>query len=76
LAIAATATDDVGVASVQFFIDGAPLGAADNEAPFEVEWVTTTSANGAHTIAAVARDAAGRETTSSVSIVVTNEPLH
>ena len=62
--------------SVQFFIDGELLGAADSEAPYEVEWATTASTNGSHTITAVARDAAGRETTSSVSIVVTNEPLH
>ena len=76
LAIAAAAADDVGVASVQFFIDGEPLDAADTDAPYEVEWVTTASANGAHTITAVARDAAGRETTSSVSVVVTNESIH
>jgi subtilisin family serine protease len=76
LVIAATAADDVGVASVQFFIDGAPLGAADTDAPYEVEWATTASANGSHNVTAVARDAAGRETTSSVSIVVANEPQH
>ena len=76
LTVAATAADDIGVTSVQFLLDGAPLGAADSEAPYEVEWVTTASANGAHTISAVARDAAGRETTSTVPVVVTNEPQH
>ena len=72
----ATAVDDVGVTSVQFLLDGAPLGAADSEAPYEVAWATTASANGPHTMTAVARDAAGKETTSSVSVVVTNEPQH
>jgi hypothetical protein len=74
--ITATAVDDVGVTSVQFLLDGAPLGAADLEAPYELQWQSTAVENGAHTVTAVARDAAGRETTSSVSIVVTNEPSH
>jgi hypothetical protein len=74
--ITAEAVDDVGVTSVQFLLDGAPLGAADLEAPYELQWPSTAVENGAHTVTAVARDAAGRETTSSVSIVVTNEPSH
>jgi hypothetical protein len=72
--IAATAGDDIGVTSVQFLLDGAPLGAALGAAPYQVEWVTTGATNGAHTITAVARDAAGRETTTSVAVVVANEP--
>ena len=63
--VTATASDDVGVTSVQFLLDGAPLGAADAAAPYEVAWPTTAAANGAHTLTAVARDAAGHETTAT-----------
>ena len=59
---------------MQFLLDGAALGAADTAAPYEVDWVTTAAANGAHTLTAVARDAAGKETTSSVAVVVLNLP--
>ena len=31
--VAATAADDIGVTSVQFLLDGAPLGEADTAAP-------------------------------------------
>ena len=61
----AAASDDVGVVSVQFLLDGAPLGEADVAAPYEVAWPTTTAANGAHTLTALARDAVGHETTSA-----------
>ena len=63
----ATASDDLEVFGVQFKLDGVPLGAEDTVAPYEVTWATTTAANGAHTLTAVARDAAGHETTASVS---------
>ena len=72
--VAATAADDIGVSSVQFLLDGAPLGIADTEAPYEAEWVTTTAANGAHTMSAVAQDAAGHVTTANpVSITAMND---
>jgi len=71
--ITAVATDDVGVTSVQFLLDGEPMAAADTQAPYELEWLTTAVANGAHTITAVARDAAGRQTATAVALVVSNE---
>ena len=74
VSVTATAADDIGVTSVQFLLDGAPLGVADTEAPYEAEWVTTTAANGAHTVSAVAHDAAGHVTTASaVSVTVVND---
>ena len=43
-------------------------------APYEVAWPTRRPANGAHTLTAVARDAAGRETTAdAVSVAVLND---
>src|SRR6266850_4270931 len=70
----ADASDNVGVAGVQFYIDGSPSGSEVTGAPFTTTWNTNASTNGSHTITAVARDAAGNRTTSSpVSVtVVTN----
>ena len=42
----ANATDNVGVAGVQFLLDGTPLGAEDTTAPYAVTWDTTTATNG------------------------------
>lgn len=72
--LTATAADDVGVVGVQFLVDGVALGGEDTEAPYEVAWETIpAAANGAHTVTAVARDAAGRQTTAaSVSVTVAN----
>ena len=71
--VTANASDDVAVIGVQFFVDGAALGAEDTTAPYDISWNTTTAANGAHTLTAVARDGAGHTTTSaSVSVTVGN----
>src|SRR5437899_1049936 len=67
--ITATASDNVGVAGVQFLLDGANLGTEDTAAPFTVEWDTTTASNASHTLTAVARDAAGNTTTSAAGTV-------
>ncbi len=72
--VAATAADNVGVASVQFKLDGANLGAKDTTAPYSTSWNTTTALNGSHTLTAVARDAAGNHTTSArVAVTVGND---
>ena len=71
--VTATASDAVGVAGVQFLLDGASLGAEDTTSPYSVSWNTTTAANGPHTLTARARDAAGNTATSTaVNVVVTN----
>ena len=72
-AVLATATDDVGVAGVQFTIDGVPAGAEDDAAPYELVWNTAAVANGTHTVSAIARDAAGHQTTTSVVVTVVND---
>ena len=63
--VSANATDNVGVAGVQFKLDGANLGSEDTLAPYGVSWNTATTINGSHTLTATARDAAGNKTTSS-----------
>src|SRR5439155_13038269 len=69
--ISATASDDIGVAGVQFLLDGANLGAEDTTSPYSVTWDTATATPGAHTLTAVARDAAGNTATSApVSLTV------
>jgi len=73
--IAASAADNVGVAGVQFRIDGANFGAEDTTAPYSISWNTTGAANGSHTLTAVARDAAGNRTASApVTVTVANAP--
>jgi YVTN family beta-propeller protein len=71
VAIAATASDAVGVTAVTFLIDGAAI-ATDTSSPYSASWDTTSVAAGSHTIRAEARDAAGNVGTSAaVSVTVT-----
>jgi hypothetical protein len=73
VAVSATASDAVGVAGVQFKLDGANLGAEDTSSPYSSNWNSTTATNGAHTLTAVARDWAGNLTTSSsIAVTVSN----
>lgn len=72
VAVSANASDNVGVAGVQFQLDGANLGAEDTTAPYSATWDTTKSTNGAHTLSAIARDAAGNKTTATVTVTVAN----
>ena len=71
--VSATASSTVGIASVQFQVDGANVGAAVTVAPYNFSWNTTTVANGNHTLTAVAKDTAGNTTTSAgVTVNVNN----
>jgi hypothetical protein len=73
--VSASAADSVGVAGVQFQLDGASLGAEDTVAPYSVSWNTTTAPDGSRTITAVARDTGGNRTTSAaLSVTVSNAP--
>jgi hypothetical protein len=70
--VTANASDNFGVAGVQFLLDGNTLGAEALTAPYSVSWNTTTVANGNHTLTARARDAAGNTTTSAAVVVNVN----
>jgi Big-like domain-containing protein/chitobiase/beta-hexosaminidase-like protein len=73
--VSASATDNSGVAGVQFLLDGAPLGAERTSAPYAVAWDTTSAAASVHTLAARARDAANNQTTSAaVSVTLVRTP--
>lgn len=59
LALSASATDNVGVAGVEFQLDGVPVGATDTTAPYGVTVDTSAYASGQHVVRVRARDAAG-----------------
>lgn len=61
--VSASATDNVGVAQVQFFADATSIG-TDTSAPYSVQWNTTGLA-GIRQLTAVARDGAGNMATSA-----------
>jgi hypothetical protein len=68
--LAASASDNVGVASVWFTVDGATVGSEDASSPFQFAWNTSGVSAGSHVIRATARDAAGN-TASSTAVTVT-----
>jgi hypothetical protein len=71
----ASASDNVGVASVWFTVDNATVGGEDSSAPYGINWTSTSVGNGSHVIRALARDAAGHARTSSpVTVTVQNGP--
>jgi hypothetical protein len=73
IAVTANASDNVGVASVQFQVDGNITGAPDTSAPYSYSWNTAVYTNGTHTVTAVAKDAAGNSATSAaVTVTISN----
>ncbi|MDR4483588.1 MAG: Ig-like domain-containing protein [Nitrospirales bacterium] len=71
--VSASASDNVGVAGVQFRLQGANLGAEDTTNPYSTSWNTTTVPNGSYTLTAIARDAAGNTKTSApITVTVSN----
>jgi glucose/arabinose dehydrogenase/PKD repeat protein len=71
--VTANASDNVGVTGVRLLVDGAEVGGEDVQSPYAFSWDTRTAANGAHTLAARARDGAGNTTTSAaVTVNVSN----
>jgi peptidoglycan hydrolase-like protein with peptidoglycan-binding domain len=76
ITLQASASDDTGVASVQFEVDGTNAGAPVDSAPYTYEWDSAAAADGAHVITATARDGAGNTSTSgSVTVNTLNTPL-
>jgi Subtilase family/Bacterial Ig domain/Fervidolysin N-terminal prodomain len=65
------ASDNVGVASVSFSVDGVLMG-GDNTAPYTFSWNTTGVSNGPHTLTASAQDSAGNSGSTSVTVTVGN----
>jgi hypothetical protein len=72
--ITATSGDDVGVAGLQFRVDGVNIGSEvpTPSSPYSIVWDSTTVGNGSRVLSAVVRDAAGHSTTASVTVMVAN----
>ncbi len=69
LSVTATASDNIGVASVEFQLDGVALGSADRSAPYAVTVDTTAHASGQHVLRARAADAAGNRSPWATALV-------
>jgi hypothetical protein len=70
--LSVTANDNVSVTEVRFFVDGNLLG-NDTTTPFTIDWDTSGEAEGDHTLAAEAEDAAGNVTRSAdITVTVRN----
>ena len=68
----ATATDNVGVAKVEFYVDGVLKG-TDTTSPYSMTLDSTTLTNASHTLTAKAYDAAGNIGTSTgVAFTISN----
>ena len=78
VALFATATDNVGVVGVQFMLDGvtninAEVTSTSSPNTYTTTWNSTgITSYGSHTLYAVARDAAGNHSTSTVTVNVDN----
>jgi uncharacterized protein (TIGR03437 family) len=72
--LTAAASDAVGVAGVQFFVNNSPVGSEDTTSPYSVSWNSANVADGGpYTITARARDAAGNQSTSAgIQVSVSN----
>jgi hypothetical protein len=68
--LTANATDNVGVASVQFVVDGVNVGQPVIAPPYTRTWDAAAVPAGSHVISAIARDAAGNSR-SAVAVTVT-----
>ena len=73
VSVAASASDNVGVSKVEFYINGI-LKATDTAAPYNYSWNTTSAADGVYTTAAKAYDAAGNVGQSTnITVTVKNQ---
>ncbi|WP_318556464.1 Ig-like domain-containing protein [Geobacter anodireducens] len=72
VSMAATASDNVGVSKVEFYVNNVLKG-SDTTSPYAYSWDTTSAANGSYTLTAKAYDAAGNVgQSSSVTVSVNN----
>jgi Big-like domain-containing protein len=75
--MAASASDNIGVAGVRFLDGATQIGGEIAAPPFQTQWNTALAANGIHNLTAVARDTAGNITTSAiVGVNVSNVPAN
>jgi len=71
--LTATATDTLGISSIQIYIDGV-LKASSTSSPLNYSWNTLTANNGSHTIYSKAADPSGNTGMSNTITVTVNNP--
>ena len=71
VSVAASASDDVAVGSVEFWIDGVNR-VTDTTAPYSYSWDTTVEGNGSHTILVKAFDSSGNSAGASITVTASN----
>jgi C1A family cysteine protease len=67
ITISATATDNIGVTSVGFAVDGTTISTL-TAAPYSVSWNSQYLGDGTHTITATAKDAAGNTKSTAITV--------
>src|SRR5262249_26023105 len=70
--LTANVTSTVGIAGVQFTLDGTNFGPNLTTAPYSLPWNTATVPNGCHVITAVATDTLGNKGSATISAAVSN----
>jgi hypothetical protein len=72
--LSAAANDNLSVAGMRFLVDGNVLG-VDTQKPYSLVWDTTSVANGAHKLTAVAADPEGNtQSSAALGVTVANSP--
>ncbi len=72
VSVTASASDNVGVTKVEFYLDGA-LKSTATTSPYSWSWDTTSASNASHTLVSKAYDAANNiGTSSTVTVTVSN----
>lgn len=69
--VTGSASDNVGVTSVELYVDNVIAGSSTNPS-FSISWNSATVANGSHTLTAKAYDAAGNVGSASITVTVSN----
>lgn len=71
--LSATTVDDVGVANLQFFLDGNPIGPSLTGLPYTMMWDSTSVADGPHQLSVQMHDILGNViTTTPMTVTVRN----
>ncbi|MFX1465493.1 MAG: tetratricopeptide repeat protein [Promethearchaeota archaeon] len=69
--ISATASDDIGVNKVEFYIDSY-LENTDTSSPYSYNWDTTIETNGEHTLKVIAYDTIDQVAEDEIKVIVQN----
>jgi peptidoglycan hydrolase-like protein with peptidoglycan-binding domain len=73
VSLTATASDNIALGGVSFYVDGSLQGSEDTTSSYGISWNSTATSSGSHSIFAVARDTSNNyATSSSVAFTVDN----